>query len=345
MPRKTAVTISALSLIAIAVAFTYSIKYYESTLEKSIARLEDRELQEINTLRNIKFEYLSSELDRSMFEAKLITETKIKEIETELLKIPNLKYWFDNFHLDNNPVVNILRSSIVGVFYNRPTDSNDPFIIIVNIDGVPILAVDLSEECAVLTEDGVPQRTRTFLEEYPMHANISLAKSTFPRIANHSAYGLKNPLFFQFQGDMINGVKVAQPISTFNLAGIKDLYMRYNGDWRKTFKYYEFQIPSYLYDDRDILGQPRVSRGVLNDDIKIIIYTLSYKFIDYIETRPRVVETLAKYDEMENSISINYEGEKNAICDQIQAFKLISLLLNITIAIGIMLIMYVLRDE
>jgi len=337
--RKYAIPIAGLVLISVAIAFTFLSSFQMRVFDNQVIKSGIEKNMEIEYVRAAQFQLISAELDHALDGAGILGRIQIAKIEKEILALDNLAFHLETFNNDGNKIAKILDKYTRGIFYGKPSDANDPFIMIVNINKEAIIATDTSENCAVFNEDGTPQRTRTLDEEYPMHANVLLAETAFPRIVMNDAWTLKTPIFFQFLGD------TPLLLESFDLEGLRTNFLLNEGRWDITFKNLEFLVPTYLHGDKDVLGVQRVTnRGYLNDDIKIIIYVVAFKFFDYIEEDPRIIEYLAKYDFRVTEIENYHIAEVELLEANIITYKLASVLLNFIIGLA-MLSLYVILKE
>nr|MDA3854877.1 hypothetical protein [Candidatus Woesearchaeota archaeon] len=282
--------------------------------------------------------------------ANILGNAQVEKIEKELLGLGNLEQHFSNFNDNDNPIVAILDKYTRGIYFGLHNDANDPFIMLASLDGEVVIAIDTSGNCATVNENGKVELTRTLEEEMKQQANPSLAFIQLTRIANHDKWSIERPFYFQFTGkDRVLPLEDKD----YNLESIEKLFMNSKGDHSYIFRDLEFLVPTYLYDDRDILGVRQVdSRGVFNNDTKIIIYVIAFNFLDYISTQPRIQRELIKLDASKKTIKDSTElkvqklgSEITATMETIRVFNLARVFLNCLVIVACLGIFSVLRRD
>lgn len=188
---------------------------------------------------------------------------------------------------DDNYIYTIFREVIGEYFFmGIDNDANDPFIVVLGKE--PLIAADYSVNCA---SDG---RTRTFLEEYPMHADIPLAEFAFTLIRLMADVNIDrtNPIMFQFPAHSDPDFK----LTAWDLSGFKDYFMKSKGDWKKTFEAHEFIVPTYLFPDRDLSEQPMISDKGYSTDSRVLVVNNVFNFKDVLLQQSADRESLMLYD-------------------------------------------------
>ena len=329
-PRIMAMTISGLTLIILGISFSFFTSYLTSisldkqeVIKKDIEIIYEHEDFLLNSILDLSWALLTSELDNAIEKAQSIGKIQVKEIERELKVLRNLEYWFEHFNDNNNPLVAILEKYTRGVYFNIDNEANDPFIMITNMANETIIAIDTSGNCAIVNLEGKPQRTRTIAEENKQQANPDLSDYNLNRIGNHDKWNLDTLLYFQFTGkDNVLPLNKNE----YDLKDLKDLYVISEGDYEYLFKDLEFLTPSYLYDDYDIKGEERVtSRGVLNEEANVIIYIMAFNFLDYIKEDNRLESSLITID---NKRELIKERTKKSVLKQVNYLNNESMLID-----------------
>lgn len=355
--RRVAITISGLTLIVLGIAFSYYSKYLidsstrrQQVIASSIESIFEHEEDLLANIDKFSWAFLKGELDNAIQKSNIIGDTQVAKIEKDLIALGNLAYHFANFNDNDNPIVAILDKHTRGVYFVLSNDANDPFIMLVTLEGDIVIAIDTSGNCAIVDEEGKVALTRTLDEELKNQANPELADTHLTRIANHDKWSLDKPFYFQFTGK-----ERVLPLEgkEFDLMAIENLFMQSKGNYSYVFRDIEFLVPSYLHDDEDILGTRRVSpRGVFNKDTKIIIYVMAFNFLDYINTHPRMQQELtelrANKDSIRDSTKLRLqkrEAELDTELESVRVYYLARVLLNCLIIISCLSIFAVLRQD
>ncbi len=233
----------------------------------------------------------------------------------------------ENLDVDNHPIINIISGVLKDQFFDGiVNDANDPFVTI--LGDTPLIVADTSLNCSAVG------RTRTFEEEYPMHSNLELAKTAFTRIQVMDTPDWKNnifenPIFFQFvdhpKGTLVkeeypedsvyyefNG-KMAYELDYYDLNGLRDAFLKTEGNWKEIFATFEFIAPAYIYDFEDLSGVPRVNDRGMKQDSKIIAVNTVFNFKDVLNNMPREREKLITYEKDLDNLKEWYVKEQRFI--------------------------------
>lgn len=278
----------------------------------------------------------------------LLKERIIRDIDDHYQgDFPSLKEDLYDLDKDNHPIVNILAANLKGYYFdNIVNDANDPFVIVLNEEG--LILTDTSVNCSAVG------RTRTFPQEHPMHGNVELSEIAFNRLAveqepNYTGGVFPRPIMFQFEShsdgivtkEEYDGIyeefnfKKAQQLSSYDLEGIKQYFLESGGNWKKTFEALEFLWPVYLYPDRDLAGVPRVNNRGEKIDNRVLGIVVVFNFRDVLENAPREREKLVLLDSEINRLQEQFVSDQRylllkGLATLVMALIIIGLTVKIT---------------
>lgn len=327
------VIILAILFVVLAFAFILKASWDIDRLDSHYARLdEDLLIYKWNTVESVFDGNYKQLYEMAMSTAATVTRDTsddykgdLKRLEFDLLDIPN-----GNF----SPIVESITKHTVGTFYGETDgDANDMFSVVLGFD--PMVVADGSINCSAFG------RTRTFEEEFSMHANKDLARIAFGRIEsgdipNFSSNVFNRPIFFQFtpnylvEGDVDLShiedeelrieefkrlaalVPPAYPITSYDMRGLRQAFLEADGDFDRVFRVFEFIAPAYINPTADLAGVPRVEMGI-KQDAKVIAINAVFNLVDVMNTLPKERVKLAMFDSERKHLSIQYDMEERYI--------------------------------
>lgn len=335
MKRVRTDSIRALGFFLIVMTITFSSISWYTLGEISLRREET-----INEIKKSEWILLRNSLELSLDKAKSNGQTMVEIVDLEINKIFGNDYEaiaesLDNYNEPNNPIRKILTTTLEGRYFNNIySDNTDPFVVRgTNIE------TDNSTNCAAYGS------SRSFEDEYTMHANPQLAVEAFNRIRgadleNMNTAAIDRPIFFQFIShpkgvDLQTGFskmtgreipedhkgKLAQELTSYDINGLEDYFMR-TGSWEETFYSFEFITPSYIFNKEDLAGRPFVENG-RRTPYKRLSINVVFNFKTVIDHNPILKRDLERFEWRREEVLKQY----------IQDERLVYLLLILTILI------------
>lgn len=239
--------------------------------------LKAQEEDSILKLRNLQFNYVSGVLAEELRDADKFSKELTLNIRKDIVSYyrdhpgKSLAYDLTNLNQNNNPVTNAIADNFRGQWLNNiENDNNDPWSA---MSGVGIIS-DLSVNCSAAG------RTRSFDEEYKLHAVPELAKKAVARILDQDP-----TLASEGRLDHIIGwsfLKPAKPeyvVEDFTLKNLREKFVKYGT--LDTLASYEFLVPQYIDQDQDLVGVRTVSnRGLREARVHQIVIVSGFNLVD-----------------------------------------------------------------
>ena len=213
----------------------------------------------------------------------------------------------DNYRMPNNPIREIVLTSIDGYYFNDIVSNNTDPIIIKGRE----IGEDNSADCVSFGS------TRAFTLEMLMHANPKLALKQLIRVAVGDTDSL---IFWQFvdypggedlqkpYGEDIpkeHRGKKAKVLSSYDLKGLKEEFNR-TESWEDTFEAFEFLVPTYIYYSEDLAGRPFVSGGKRTEYERLVLLT-TFNFKTVVDNNPILKRDLHKYSILRKNLKNTYD--------------------------------------
>lgn len=319
-------------IISIFCAITWACyENLEYWYDKDMTYIDDSEWGALSTTLLLKLEqaniYGQGLGERINYKLKNAYEDQYEQIAYDL----------DHYSEPDNPIRKAVAETIENFYFDNIISNNtDPFVVF----GETISA-DNSDDCASFGN------SRTFEDEYGMHANPELAKIAFYRIKiadveNYGKGAVHKPIFFQFI-DHPYGVKIKKDygllykehenkkawiLDTYDIAGLKKSFYE-TRDWRKVFYAFEFITPTYLFYKTDLAGRFFVENG-LRTDVDRFAINVTFIFKSVVDNMPELRSLLTQYEERRIEVKLWFD----------QTRILLLLLLFIELIIGIIAILY-----
>jgi hypothetical protein len=253
--------------------------------------------------------------DKSKSSTLLIKEKLLSKISAEYKdNLAQLRYDLDNPSI-NKKIYTILNQEIKGLYLNKDTDSNDPFVF--TRDGI---VADLSLDCTPIIGDNVQNPFRTWDQEYALQANPTLARIAVTSMLNLAKY----PVFWEFSKSTNPKHKM---INTMSLSELEEVFYEEGFDGLKT---YEFINVTPIFGDKDLVERPMVSTlGVKPDTTKVLYVAHGFNIVDAIETNH--VSALHQLDKLRISIVLQYSSSM----EQATLAYVLTMVLLLTCFVGI----------
>jgi len=253
---------------------------------------------------------LFNSLDKAKADGELLAHLALDRLgEDYLSDTEQVSYDLDNFYEPNNPIRLAIAETTENYYFdNIKSDSTDPFVTF----GEGISA-DKSDDCATFGE------TRSFEEEYGMHANPDLAEEAFFRIniasvENYGKGARNKPIFFQFcthpdgeniredygNGYAVHSEKRAYVLESYDLDGLKAKFYETNS-WEEVFYAFEFITPTYIFYKSDLAGRPFVEYG-RRTDAKRLAINIGFNFKAVIDNNPDIKSALVGYSKRADAV-------------------------------------------
>jgi hypothetical protein len=310
-------------------AVLFAIIAVVATLFSYYVRLEtikDTYKNEVAIIRELEWEMLVSVLnenyDKAEMTSNLIRERVVNDIAKSYAgKETELEYDLD--HPDSKkPLYYIIHSNIRGVYLNKSSDANDPFVF--TKDGI---IGDLSLDCS---PGSVEVAFRSWDQEYAQTYNKDLAKSAVFSMLTRAPVRV----FWEFsKPDNPNEHAYISPMS---LAALKTVYMNEGLEGLKT---YEFIAYTAIFDDGDLVGRKlKPGIGIQNSKSKIIYVAQGFNLVDAVNKNH--TGSLAKAVELKKFVD-----KEAAIETKDATTSLISVLLVIASALAGMYVSRLINEK
>lgn len=160
----------------------------------------------------------------------------------------------------------IIHRDIAGVYINKNSDSNDPFVF-TSYGIIGDLSLDCSPSATEVT-------FRTWDQEYAQQANPGLARIAVKSIVER----VHAPLFWEFLKSenpnhrIVPFMSISEIEKTFYAEGLKGL------------KTYEFLQYATVFDNEDLVGRKlRTVLGLKNSEVKIVYIVQGFNLLDALE--------------------------------------------------------------
>lgn len=255
----------------------------------------------IQTIKNTQWEYTKAILlenyDKAKLKAEIMRILILADIRQEYGNdVERLKHDLDNpaSHL---PLYQIIDRNIRGIFLNKNSDSNDPFVF--TKDGI---IGDLSLDCSPANADGAT--FRTWEQEYAQTANPALAKAAV------NAMLIRAPvkLFWEFLKSDDPNHRMLVYMSFNALESV------FKDEGLEGLKAYEFISYVALYDEHDLVGRPlKTPLGTQNPNSKIIYIAQGFNLIDAINNNSPGGDPLNKESRIKSVIEQTNYAIRNEI--------------------------------
>lgn len=261
-----------LSIIAIVTISVFTIvngAMYIKTISEH--KFIDQENKMVESAFNWYYTLYNESYKKAIESNQNIIEKTEQEIKSEYSnRQEDLEYDLLFISDGGNTLNQILEKSIKGVVLNDVSqdraDSNDPFWATKDY-----IISDLSVDCS---SDGY---LRNFENEAKLHDNTKLAKIALSKLNKQS---IEQPIFWQFELSRYD-IKI-QDMSFDNMKTLLKNY-KCNLD---IFHNVEFLVPTYVYYDKDLLGNKLIKDGTKNENVKQLILVQGFNVNDYINSNP-----------------------------------------------------------
>ena len=299
-------------VIASLVIVTYQIVVYLANVD-----LKQQHERELNLRTDIQWNIIESIINNSIDKAQYNINNEIipsivndinnkyqsntSKLESDLEKLPDIEY--------ENPIVKIIADNIRGKYFNDiKTDSNDMFVLMRDIGVISDLSI-------------APSATvnRTIDFEISQHYNKELAQEAYDAILGQNYQ--KKIIFWQWFEPERSDTK---QITEMKIDNLKELFKETGGDI-ESLKTFEFLVPSYIFMDRDILGNLLVDDRGHRQNIYQFIVVQGFNITEIIQS-----------DETLNNIFDEMKME-----NVVKKYHTISTVYQIMICIGLIFLLYI----
>lgn len=272
-------TLSIILLVNVMLLYAYDYVKYSTQLQKYdyIQSIIDKSVDDGFSLNAENIDAITEEVKKEYGDDTERLEADLKAIDT-ITPLTNIFY---------NQVKDTTLYGISG--YNGEDDNNDPFIMAKNADGEFVIWIDNSVNCATTLG-----KTRDIPTECEGQFNPILAEKAFDNIVRQQS-GFKVWSYLPVE-ESFPWYDEIKNITYIDETVLRDLFFKYNGDIR-VFKSLEFLgATSYIYQDKDLLGNLIVTQnGKLNENYQLIMVQ-GFNILDVINSNQQYKDTVESFD-------------------------------------------------
>lgn len=288
MPRKSTLYALAFAIIAIGAAlFSYYVR---------VDTIRSTYTDEMRVIRELEWEMVRSVLNENYDKAEIMSdrvrERIVRDVQAAYAGRPQDLERDLDYPDASKPLYQIIHAGISGVFINRESDANDPFVF--TSKGI---IGDLSLDCSPGSADVA---FRSWEQEYAQTYNKDLAKAAVFSMLTKAPVRV----FWEFS-------KPADPekhayISPMTLDALRSVFLNEGLEGLRT---YEFISYTTIFNESDFVGrQTRTGMGIRNSDARIIYVAQGFNLLDAIDrnhsgTRGKVQE-LKKFVDAEAAVEL-----------------------------------------
>jgi len=271
-------------------SFLAALAIFSST---EVSELRKQKITAVQNIRGRQFGYVEGALSSYMIDANRFGLSLATGIKTDILdfyqKHParSLSKDLDDLEQNDHPVINVIAKNFENKWLNGvQNDNNDPFAAMKDSG----IIGDLSLNCSAFG------RTRTFEQEYTLHAMPGLAETAVSRITNQVP-----TLAEQGRTDALIGWSFLKPkapeyeVKDFSIESLRAVFLIH--PTLDTFASYEFLVPQYIDPTQDMTGKPNVKPNGTRNVTKQLIIVAGFNLVDQINTNSVHRTNFEKYND------------------------------------------------
>lgn len=275
------------SIIVLLSSFTliqYQILHNDSDNNKRI----------LYNVKNNEWSYVWGRIQALRQEAHETTDNMARNIKSDILSYyrndtQKLKDDLNNFDKNNNPIINIIASRIMGYYFNDVTSDADDIWVATRSSVISDFSVDCSASGG---------RTRNFDKEISLHYNKILATNAINNILNMS----NDLIGWQF----VTPLSKEYTMTQFTEENLKALYIKYGLDSLQSF---EINIPSYIDRKTDLTGKLLIDdRGFKQDNNQLIVVQ-GFNIVNQFKNNQEIMVILQNYSDQEKILTEMFKSQ------------------------------------